>query len=73
MRETVVEYKLKQVAFQSEKVVTKDGHTMFPEDIIKDLERLNYLESMVKAIGGTPVLEGLSNKCPKCHKDKNEI
>lgn len=26
--------------------ITKDGHTMFPDDVIRDLERLAYLEDI---------------------------
>jgi hypothetical protein len=30
--------------------VTKDGHTMFPEDVVKDLNRKSYLEAELESL-----------------------
>lgn len=53
--------------------ITKDGHMMFLPDVIKDLQRLSYLEKLIKIIGGTPELEKLANKCHKCGERKHSI
>lgn len=31
------------------RVITKDGHTQFPEDTVKDLNRIDRLEQQLKA------------------------
>ncbi len=36
--------------------ILKDGHTMFPEDIAKELNRKAYLEELIKPIEGNQEL-----------------
>lgn len=57
----MIEYKLVRDR-AGDSGITKDGHTMFSQDVLTDLQRLAYLETQVAKLGGTGGLLKLVEK-----------